>query len=206
MRIKLKGRRGGNIFEVQKPSASTELSWSWGFSPSRWLRWSWIEKLSSSSSMVWSNILVFILRLCIGYDVQFCPQFRRRPCSTPVFFHWPGMNVPELKSVRSLSSGELDSQGPRVSCWDLARLGCWEYVGTRDSLCQWHFSRLLHRWVQCAIDKKVSLFSGGSVFLSLVHRVHVGVARSLSGSPWGPYTDPLGILHIMTTKISLDAY
>jgi len=35
-------------------------------------------------------------------------------------------------------------------------------------------------------------FTGGSVFLSLVHRVHVGVARSLSGSPWGPYTDPLG--------------
>ena len=46
----------------------------------------------------------------------------------------------------------------------------------------------------CAIKKKVfTLFPGGNVLLSVIHRVHIGVAISLSGSPWGPYTDPLGI-------------
>ena len=44
------------------------------------------------------------------------------------------------------------------------------------------------------------------MFLSLVHRVHVGVARSLSGSPWGPYTDPLGIVHIMTISVFCKVY
>ena len=36
---------------------------------------------------------------------------------------------------------------------------------------------------------------GGNLLLWAVHRVHVGVAVSLSGSPWGPYADPLGIAH-----------
>ena len=37
------------------------------------------------------------------------------------------------------------------------------------------------------------------MLLWAVHRVHVGVAVSQSGSPWGPYIDPKGI-HVIAEK------
>ena len=94
----------------------------------------------------------------------------------------------ELKS----SPGQLDSEGPCVSNRGMAIVGRGEYVGAGDPFCQWHFCRLLYRLVQTHTRSITCVITGGSVLLWTVHRVHVGVAVSTSGSPWGPYTDPRG--------------
>ena len=47
-------------------------------------------------------------------------------------------------------------------------------------------------WYNLRSDQLLCVITGGSVLLWTVHRVHVGVAVSTSGSPWGPYTDPRG--------------
>ena len=49
-------------------------------------------------------------------------------------------------------------------------------------------------WYNHRPDKLLCVITGGSVLLWTVHRVHVGVAVSTSGSPWGPYTDPRGTI------------
>ena len=128
-----------------------------------------------------------ILRLCIGDNVQFCTQVGRRPCSTTVFFHWPGL-YPCSDRDEKLCSGELDSQGPRVSIWGLARLGRWKYVGTRDPLCQWHFCHLLHRWVLC--NKKESIY-----FVSRRQCVAVGNPQSPRWCCHLPLGVAVGTLH-----------
>ena len=71
--------------------------------------------------------------------------------------------------------------------------GPWRICGRRRSILS---MALLSSTSQAGTNthqiKSLYVITGGSVLLWTVHRVHVGVAVSTSGSPWGPYTDPRG--------------
>ena len=72
-------------------------------------------------------------------------------------------------------------------------LGPWRTCGRRRSILS---MALLSSTLQAGTNtdqmKVLCVITGGSVLLWTVHRVHIGVAVSTSGSPWGPYTDPRG--------------
>ena len=193
------------IFVVHKSSASKEFSWSRSFSPSRWVRWCkvtcwfltqyWGTKHGFDCNHSYPQVTHWLQR----------PISQKSQKETPPFLSISPLIWYPPNSTFWIWSCPCRWIGfPRVMCFQQGpgQIGLPRICGRLRftlSMAPLLSTSQVGGWVGRGVGGWVHwhliLFTGGNVLLWAVHRVHVGVAVSQSGSPWGPYIDPKGILH-----------
>ena len=133
------------------------------------------------------------LRLCLSHYFQLCAKIKWRCSTSTLFFHRHGIH---LFNINKQSSNQIQvNWTPKGHVFPT---GAWPSWAVENMWApEIHFVNgtfvvYFTGWYKHRPDQLLCVITGGSVLLWTVHRVHVGVAVSTSGSPWGPYTDPRG--------------